>query len=70
MQEARYKELFAELANYENIGIHLKLNNQLASPMQVVSALMLKEETSYMRDYIWDDRGRMKELTFHNINES
>lgn len=70
MQEARYKELFAELANYENIGIHLKLNNQLASPMQVVSALMLKEETSYMRDYIWDDRGRIKELTFHNIRES
>jgi len=70
MKEEMYKKLFAELEKYESSGVRMKLENCPASPMQIVNAHMLREEVSYMRDYIWDDKGKMRELTFHNILES
>lgn len=48
----------------------MKLGNDPASPMQIVTAHMLKEDKTYMRDYVWDEEGHVKELTFHNINVS
>ena len=63
-----YKDLYAELEKYENRGVSIRLNNQPASPMQIVTAHMVKEENAYMRDYVWDDKGRnAKELGFHRI---
>lgn len=70
MKQETYQQLYAELETYENSGIHIKLENYSASPMQVVSAHMVRETTNYMRDYEWDDKGRVKEVTFHIINES
>jgi len=70
MKEETYKELYAELEKYENSGICMRLENYPASPMQIVTTLMVKEESNYMRDYVWDDKGRVRELTFHNILES
>lgn len=67
MSENLYKNLFAELEKYEQSGVSMKLNNDPASPMQIVTAHMVKEEQAYMRDYVWDEKGRVKELTFHNI---
>ena len=69
MEESNYVNLYAELERYERFGISMKLNNRAASPLQIVSELMVKEESSYMRDYVWDEDGRVKELTFHNINK-
>lgn len=70
MKEKKYQELYAELSKYEDVGVNMKLNNQPASPMQIVSAHMVKEDNSYMRDYIWDEKGHIKELSFHNIKNS
>ena len=70
MNEETYKELFADLEKYENSGICMRLEDCPASPMQIVSALMVKEETNYMRDYVWDEKGHIRELTFHNILKS
>ena len=67
MSEKSYKNLYAELEKYEQSGVSMKLNNNPASPMQIVTAHMVKEDQSYMRDYVWDEKGRVKELTFHNI---
>jgi len=67
MYENECRTLFAELSELETRGIVMKLGNQIASPMQIVTALMVKEDNSYMRDYIWDEDGHMKELTFHHI---
>ena len=64
-----YKDLYAELEKYENRGVSIRLNNQPASPMQIVTAHMVKEE-NYMRDYVWDDKGDVKELGFHSISNS
>ncbi len=46
-----YRDLYAELEKYENRGVSIRLNNQPASPMQIVTAHMVKEENAYMRDY-------------------
>ncbi len=70
MKVEKYKELYAELEKYENAGVSMKLNDFPASPMQIVTAHMVSEDSSYMRDYVWDEKGRVQELAFHNILES
>ena len=70
MNQDIYKELYAELEKYENSGISMRLNNYPASPMQIVTAHMVREDPSYMRDYVWDERGHVREVSFHNILES
>ena len=69
MDVVRYQELYAELEKYEKAGVQLKLNSRPASPMQVVNAYMVKEESSYMRDYVCDEKGLVRELAFHNVDE-
>lgn len=70
MRNDNYQNLYAELEAYETFGISMKLDNYPASPMQIVTAHMVEEESAYMRDYVWDDKGNVRELTFHNILES
>jgi len=70
MKNETYKQLYAELEKFENSGVSMRLNNYPASPMQIVTAHMVREESSYMRDYEWDDKGHVREVTFHNILES
>ena len=69
-ERERYKDLYAELEKYENRGVSIRLNNQPASPMQIVTAHLVKEENAYMRDYVGDDKGDVKELGFHSISNS
>ena len=70
MKKETYEELYAELEKYENAGIRMKLNDYPASPLQIVSAHMIRENPSYMRDYVWDDKGKVKELTFYDMFEN
>lgn len=70
MKQETYKQLYAELEKYEHSGVNMRLDNYPASPMQIVAAHMVREETSYMRDYVWDEKGHVREVTFHNILES
>lgn len=65
-----YQMLYAELEEYENHGVNMILNNHPASPMQIVTAYMIKEDNNYMRDYVWDEKGHVKEIAFHNIKNS
>ena len=67
--KVEYQELFTELSKYEDYGISMKLENLPASPMQIVTAHMVKEDHAYMRDYVWDEKGYIKELTFHHIDD-
>ena len=70
MSTEKYKNFFMELEMYERLGVSMQLNNYPASPMQIVTAHMMKEEQAYMRDYVWDEKGHVKELLFHNIKNS
>lgn len=67
MKEEMYKDLYAELEKYENSGVRMKLDDYPASPMQIVTAHMVREDSSYMRDYVWDEKGHVQEVAFHNI---
>ena len=68
-QEKKYQDLFTELTNYERSGVRMQMNGFPASPLQIVSAHMVKEESNYMRDYILDEQGMIRELDFNSIGE-
>lgn len=64
-----YQELFTELSDYEKYGIRMTMDGVSASPMQITAAHMMKEEGTYMRDYLTDEDGRIKEIRFLKVNE-
>ena len=69
MDETVYRELFAELENYEQKGIDISIDGYHASPLQIVTAYMTKEEGTYMRDYILSRDGNIEALIFTDIND-
>ena len=64
------QELYKELENFEKKGVLIKLEGSQVSPMQVVTAYMVKENGCYMRDYVLNPNGYIEELAFNNIAES
>ena len=69
MNDETYKNLFAELEQIEHSGVSINLNDHPASPMQIVTAHMVREESNYMRDYVWDEKGEVKKLIFTEIKK-
>lgn len=45
----------------------MKLGDTPASPLQIATAVCVHEDTNYMRDYVWDEAGHVKEITFRDI---
>ena len=68
-EDVEYKDLFEELSEYEKSGVRMKLGKRQASPMQIVSAFLAKEEGMYMRDYILNEEGVVEELNFNELNK-
>ncbi len=64
-----YQELFSELTEYEKSGVRMHMDGRLASPLQIVSAHMIRETNNYMRDYVMDENGKLKELDFYEVEE-
>lgn len=62
-----YQRLFSELTEYERSGVKMQINGISASPLQIVSAHMIRENSNYMRDYIMDEKGKITELDFYEI---
>ena len=62
------RSLFTELNGYEKKGVDITLNGLAASPMQVVQACILREDSNFMRDYVMNDKGDIKELCFTDID--
>ena len=60
-EKEEMKEMFQELTGFE------KKNGVPASPMQIVQAHTMCEHQSYMRDYVLNDKGDVKEVWFQNI---
>ena len=69
MDETKYRELFEELEKYEKRGIDISLDGYHASALQIVTAHMIKEEGTYMRDYVISHDGSIKERRFTDIKE-
>ena len=68
-EDVEYQDLFEELSNYEKQGVRIKLEKMQASPMQIVSAYLAKEEGEYMRDYILNEEGQVEELNFNELDK-
>lgn len=66
-EESIYRELYAELERYEKRGIDMLLDGYQASPLQIVTAYMAKEEGTYMRDYVMNQEGYIESLAFTNV---
>ena len=66
-ENKNYQELFSELTAYERSGVRMQIDGISASPMQIVSAHMIRENSNYMRDYIMDEEGKITELDFYEI---
>lgn len=67
--EKAYRKLYAELEDYERKGVNILIDGYRASPLQIVTAYMAKEEGTYMRDYVIDPAGNIEALAFTNINQ-
>lgn len=68
-EEKTYQELFYELNQYEKRKVYMEMEGLQASPTQIVKAHMLKEEGSYMRDYVLNETGDIVALYFNFLKE-
>lgn len=66
-ESKNYQELFSELTKYERSGVRMQIDGISASPLQIVSAHMIREESNYMRDYIMNEEGKLTELDFYEV---
>lgn len=61
--------LMVELQNYERQGISIWLEGTPSSPDQVMEAMFVREDISYMRDYVFQS-GELSEVRFDKITKS
>lgn len=66
-QTKEYAELYREMEAFEERGIHMEVEERQVSAFGVVQAHMVKENGTYMRDYVWDSEGQIKKIIFNNI---
>lgn len=62
-------QLFSELSGYEKKGVCMWMDGLPASPMQIVQAHIIREDNAYMRDYVLNDKGDIKDLRFDDVKE-
>ncbi len=60
--------LLSKLSFYANNGIKLYVQNEPLSPEQTVMTVM-EEGSSYMADYVDDDRGSLSEIRFDRVKD-
>ncbi len=68
MNQEYIRKLYLELSAMENRGITIWLEGYPSSSEHVTSQLYVQEESSYMRDYIFDE-GVLKEVHFDKVEE-
>ena len=69
IEDEECRRLFAELSEYERMGVRMKIDGHPASPLQIASEYAVKENLSYMRDYVADEEGKVKEVRFVKLSD-
>ena len=64
--EKELNSLYIELQSIENRGITIWLADEICSSFEIVHEVMLHEECTYMRDYVFDGE-RLKELHYDRV---
>lgn len=62
-------ELIEELQTYELYGIPIILEGKQSTPIKIAVACVLKDEITYMRDYVEDEKGGLAQLRFDRIEK-
>ena len=61
--------LRCELETYYNMGVPLFLNGRKSTPRRIERAYRIAENGQYMRDYIQDEKGSLKGLSFDFVKD-
>ena len=69
-ERKEFQEMFSELNMYEKRGVYIAMEGKPASPTQIVQAHTVSEDSGYMRDYVVNENGDLKELYFYHVNQS
>lgn len=67
MTDQEYLSLLDELQQLEDKGMSLNIDGNPASSVDVVHAHMVRENSTYMRDYIPNDDGVYTQLGFNKV---
>ena len=51
------------------MGVRMKINGHPASPLQIAAEYGVKENLTYMRDYVADEEGKVKEVRFVKLSD-
>jgi hypothetical protein len=73
MKEAIFQKLevlFLELETLQGFGATIWLDGKLTSPLEASNAVLVNEEDNYMRDYVLDEGGVVRELRFDKVYNS
>lgn len=65
-KEEERENLFMELQSIENRGITIWLEGLESNPRSVADAMSVNEQSSYMRDYVFE-QGRLTQLRFDKV---
>ena len=66
-EKEELRDMFRELTEYEKQKVDLGINGVPASPMQIVQAHIMCEDTGSMRDYVLNEDGDIKALWFNRV---
>ncbi len=69
MKEYPLEELIIELELYRHKGAVICLSGRASTPFEVAKAIQVNESGCYMRDYITDGKGKIKEIHFDKVSE-
>ncbi len=61
-------DMLLTLDNLVSKGISLFISGQKATPEEVVSSVMLNEESDYMADFVQDENGRLQQICYDRID--
>lgn len=66
MEHEHMQKLYLRLSSLENRGITIWLEGSPSNSKNVTSQLNVNEESTYMRDYVFDE-GVLKEVHFDRV---
>lgn len=69
MTNDEYLNFLMELQELEEDGVRFDVDDNPATPVDVVHAHMVRESCSYMRDYIPGDKGSINKIKFNKIED-
>lgn len=70
LKKTKKSDLREELQDYNRKGYDLWLDGIPSTPKAIAKACCLAEEGSYMRDYIADERGNIRQIRFDFVKRT